>query len=797
LAQRETRTQLKAREQELRSDYLGAITLYGKDTQHKDAKVACLSLEGIARCYRTLGNFEQAESAFKQLVEKSGGSASALCSYAEMLLHNEKYAEAKQKAKEAQSADSSYAAQAKHLVDACNNALQWKRKPTRHVVTNLESLNTCYSEWGATPYSAEELVFCSDRPQENPACSGKNQNGNSLLRAFSASSDARDSSLTWQAPQLLPAPINRKGTQAGPFGVAANDPSLLYYTCTGKKGKPTTVMLGKEKVRVVAENLEIKAIRRIADEWDQSEYMVAFDFDDHSVMHPCLSATGDTLYFVSDMPGGYGGTDLWYCIKQQLKTEEGKLYAGKAWGAPVNMGATINTPGNEAFPTIDPAGTFYFSSDKHPGMGGLDIFYTRTQNGKWATPKNMRSPVNSSADDYSYKVDEFHSTVFGRTDTVGYFSSNRLGGKGGDDIYMFLLIGEKLLKPAPAPEPEPDDEPLEPETPIAATDTTPAVDSATMIAATDTILTVDPATGATITTITKTTTTTLTAAASSRLDSAAALSRLDSAAALSRLDSAAASSRLDNAAASSRLDNAASSSPAGATPAGAALAATPPGAPTSAKTADAAQQITFAGRAVDKDTRNPVPYAKICATHDATRTSECKECSKDGTFTFWLKKDARYTVSGFKDGYQSTDPIRILSTIFLQEEEMEIAMTAKKEFSSAREVIDRSSRPLNRLKLLPREFRIQILTNWEETDWEYFTTLRRTHPEFELQYTRRNDGTGMATRFTYGSFVNIGEARRLLRQFISLGYTDAFIAVFEYGKQVESIYVSGSKHTYR
>lgn len=724
-AQQETRSQLKAREQEMRSDYRGAIMLYEKEKQHTNPEVARLSLEGITRCYQALGDFDLAEKACELLIAKSS-TPSALYGYAEILLRNGKYAEAKQQARAAKNADSSYAERAQLLINACNNAIQWAKKPTRHIVTGLNDLNTCYSEWGAMPYSSQELIFCSDRPEKNPTCAAGRQQTGYLLRAFTAESAVEDSSLSWKLPELLPAPINRKGMQSGPFGMAINDTTLLYYTCTGKKGETKTMKIGREKVRVVTENLEIRAISRTDKKWD--EYVVSFDYDNHSVMHPCLSAGGDTLYFASDMPGGQGGMDLWYCVKT--------LPDGR-WTAPVNMGTLINTPGNEVFPTIDATGTFYFSSNAHPGMGGLDIFYTKRVNGKWTAPQNMRSPINSSADDYSYVVDAFKTSAFGRKDTLGYFSSNRPGGQGGDDIYMFRLPGPKVSHVEPAPEPEPEElepEELEPE------ELKPEEPKPTLVAAADTLLTVDSLTGATITTIRTTTTTTVTAAAPDA-------------------------------------------------PAAPAAAPVAPGKPVEEK-----QQIIFSGKVVDKNTQNPVPNAKICVTHDATRTSECKECNRNGIFTFALKKDARYTVSGFKEGYRSTDPIRLLSTVFLQEEEKTIEMTAKKEFSSAREVIDRSERPLNRLKLLPREYRIQILTNWEETDWEYFTTLRQAYPQFDLAYTRRNDGTGLATRFTYGSFVNVAEARRQLRQFINLGYTDAFITVFEYGKQVESIYVSGSRH---
>jgi tetratricopeptide (TPR) repeat protein len=731
-AARETRMQVKARELELRGDYLGAIKLYEKEQRHKNAEVASASLRGMASCYRALGNFEQAEGVYERLL-RSPNKAAALYEYAEMLLRNGKYAEARKRAKEAQSADVSYADRAQRLITTCNNAEQMIKRPTRHIVTNLEELNTCYSDWGVTVYSKEEMLFSSDRPQERPGCDKGRSEGSYLSQAFSATCAEGETSLSWEVSKKLPAALNKQGAHVGPFGMAADDRELLYYTRTGKKGKPSMQTLGHEKVRIKEEVLEIYAISRAGGEWTgESKPFVHNKPGQYSVMHPCLSSDGSTLYFASDMQGGVGGVDLWYCEKDES--------SGK-WGAPVNMGEPVNTSGNEVFPSLNDDGTLYFSSDGHPGMGGLDIFSVKKEEegGAWATPKNMGMPVNSSADDFSFVIDPFHVNTFGRQDVVGYFSSNRIGGKGGDDIYMFVLPGAKLAEPAP-------------ETSIEA----PAADSLD-------------------------------------IDSATVDIDIDEGDAYADPDSIAAARQ------SSSLVAGAAGVAAGAAAAGG--ADTADFIPKLIAVLEPMQKpeggVTLSGKVVNKATRRPVSKAKICATHNETRTSECHECDDEGLFYFVLEKDARYTVSGFKDGYHSTDPIRILSTVFLQEEVLEVEMQPREpsgDVQSAREVIDRTAMPRVGKRTLPREYRIQILTNWRETDWEYFTRLRRTYPQFELQYTRRDYGTGKAMRFTYGSFVNLGEARRYLRQFIKLGYTDAFIAVFEYGSQVESIYVGGSRH---
>lgn len=147
---------------------------------------------------------------------------------------------------------------------------------------------------------------------------------------------------------------------------------------------------------------------------------VPFNSDEYSVGHPALSPDGNTLYFVSDMPGGMGGTDI-YAVP--LDIEKG------SWGKPVNLGPEINTPGNEMFPWMSESNMLYFSSNGKPGMGGLDLFRIQLTENQWGTAKNMGYPINSARDDFALVYDEARG--------VGFFSSNRTLGVGDDDIYSF------------------------------------------------------------------------------------------------------------------------------------------------------------------------------------------------------------------------------------------------------------------------------------------------------------------------------------------------------------------------
>ncbi|MFN8397636.1 MAG: PKD domain-containing protein [Bacteroidia bacterium] len=143
-----------------------------------------------------------------------------------------------------------------------------------------------------------------------------------------------------------------------------------------------------------------------------------FNSDQYSVGHPAVMKGGKTLLFISDMPGGLGGTDLY---RVDFDGDNG-------WSPPVNLGPKINSPGNEMFPYITPDGLLYFSSDGLGGLGGLDVFVCdlRAQECK---PQNLGAPINGSSDDFGFLI--------AYDGTWGMFSSNRGGGKGSDDIYIF------------------------------------------------------------------------------------------------------------------------------------------------------------------------------------------------------------------------------------------------------------------------------------------------------------------------------------------------------------------------
>ncbi|MGV9013988.1 MAG: hypothetical protein ACOH13_15460 [Flavobacteriales bacterium] len=196
-----------------------------------------------------------------------------------------------------------------------------------------------------------------------------------------------------------------QGTVNGPYheGPAALSPDgrSLWFTRSNSNG----TKLVKDQLHISNLNLYRAQLQANGD-WDEAQPF-AYNNDSYSVGQPAISPDGKTLYFTSDMPGGLGGKDLWRSQNN-----------GVGWEAPVNMGPTINTAGDEMFPTTV-GNSLYFSSTGHTNMGGLDIFETHLEGPWWSEPQNMGYPVNTTRDDLGLWLDS--------TSTSGYLSSSRGG----------------------------------------------------------------------------------------------------------------------------------------------------------------------------------------------------------------------------------------------------------------------------------------------------------------------------------------------------------------------------------
>ncbi len=195
----------------------------------------------------------------------------------------------------------------------------------------------------------------------------------------------------------------------GPATLPLDQYSMMFNRNNYYKGKEGESKEGVNMLKIYMSNY-------VGGQWfNLKEFK--YNNDEYSTGHPALSPDGDILYFVSNMPGGFGGSDI-YMSKNE---------AGKGWSQPKNLGPAVNTSGNEMFPYVDYYGDLYFSSDGWTGLGGLDIFYIKTElNMPVGKPKNMGYPVNSSKDDFGI--------IMMPDKKNGYLSSNRLLS---DDIYKF------------------------------------------------------------------------------------------------------------------------------------------------------------------------------------------------------------------------------------------------------------------------------------------------------------------------------------------------------------------------
>jgi len=195
--------------------------------------------------------------------------------------------------------------------------------------------------------------------------------------------------------------------------VITSDGQTMYFTANNVSGKVRKYDAEK--------NTRLKLYRAdLKDGKWENVTELPFNGDDFSTAHPALSKDGGTLYFSSDRPGGYGASDLWMVSIN-----------GGGYGNPQNLGPGINTEGRETFPYINSNDELYFSSDGRVGLGGLDVYGVKVkEDGGFFEVQNVGAPVNSNADDFAYYID--YKTK------EGFFSSNRTGGKGNDDIYSFV-----------------------------------------------------------------------------------------------------------------------------------------------------------------------------------------------------------------------------------------------------------------------------------------------------------------------------------------------------------------------
>lgn len=275
-----------------------------------------------------------------------------------------------------------------------------------YTIKNLD-INTSKSDFGAA-FFQDKIVFASARDTTKFSEKLYSWNNQPFLSLYVAERNPADGSL-FNETVFLPNVMTKYHEATASFD--ASGKTIYYSTNIVKKNK---LVIDQDKVN----NFQIIKGAVVDNKLDNPQ-KVFFDSDDYSVGHPSLSDDGQYLFFASDMPGGFGETDLYYV----------KIANDGTMSSPVNLGPKINTIGNEVFPFYR-NGVLYFSSDGHYGWGDLDVYESNfLADGTFTTPKNLGAPINSNKDDFAFIID--------KTDGYGYVSSNRAEGKGDDDIYSF------------------------------------------------------------------------------------------------------------------------------------------------------------------------------------------------------------------------------------------------------------------------------------------------------------------------------------------------------------------------
>lgn len=362
----------------------------------------------MAECYRLTKRSRRAEAYYRRAIRLKYDKVDPIVvlRYADALRANEDYEQAVEQyelyAEKAPNDD-----RAEFGAEAARKAREWLENPTQHEVYEIDRVNSREDDFAPTFADKfyKTIIFTSAR-ESSTGKSTDDWTGQNFSDLFYSKLDRKDD---WSEPALIDnrTIINTKANEGAPAMTA--DFSKLYFTrCHTQEEKPS--------------GCQIYVSSRQGKSYGEPEKLELGGDSTTAIGHPAISSNDLTLVFASNKRGGHGGRDLWIATRED---------ASGAFKRPINMSDIINTKGDEMFPFLRNDSTLYFASNRHIGMGGLDIFVTRKLEGEWTEPKNLKHPINSSADDFAI--------IFKPEGEEGFFSSNRRGGRGGDDVYYFII----------------------------------------------------------------------------------------------------------------------------------------------------------------------------------------------------------------------------------------------------------------------------------------------------------------------------------------------------------------------
>lgn len=397
----------------------------------------------MAECYRMMYDYPHAERIYKRLAADGYATTERKLYFnlAEMCRFEEKFDEADEyyeKYLELEPTDS-YAVKRKQSLIYAN---QLSINRTRHDIKKMSDWSTDFNDW-APRFQGEDttrLVFTTSRFPEGESVGADPWTNQAFSDLYYVFQDRNGRWVSSPEPFDKSGKIN-SGVNEGEMAFSPDGNTVYFSRCDirqnetlgcriytssravatpdKKKGKkksstPAKTEKGAKGSKGGKQNDESAANEPAPGEWSDP-VIVALGDTAYNYLYPAISSDGLTLYFTSDMPGGFGEYDLWRATRKSTADD---------FGRPVNLTSIVNTPGKEIMPVLRNDSLLYFSSDGHPGIGGQDLFSTRLNpNGKWSTPTNLGVPLNSSYDEMSiiFYPDQPNSNVVER----GYFSSNR------------------------------------------------------------------------------------------------------------------------------------------------------------------------------------------------------------------------------------------------------------------------------------------------------------------------------------------------------------------------------------
>lgn len=354
----------------------------------------------MAECYRRIGYSAKAAGAYQNAVRYKTGGSEAILRLAQMQHSMGKYNEAiKNYTLYLDSVPSSMEAQ--NGLAGCRQANVWKKKGSLYSIKKQPILASRRADYSPALYGSEwdQLYFSTTRPQAQ----GEELSGITGVKMADIFFSQKDDKGKWSKPEPVEGEVNT-GYEDGACSFSPDGKTMYFTRCTHDPEYPRYAV--------------IMSSSRSDAAWSKPQEVKISNDTLSTFAYPAVSPDGLWLYFSSNMPGGQGGMDLW-----RISLDEYGI------GIPENLGTEINTFGDEVFPSFRGNGELYFSSNGHPGMGGLDLFRAEQDTtGLWSVV-NLGVPMNSSGDDFGMTFEGLHNR--------GFFSTNRGNGRGWDQIMSF------------------------------------------------------------------------------------------------------------------------------------------------------------------------------------------------------------------------------------------------------------------------------------------------------------------------------------------------------------------------